>query len=233
MDALSKKHFYDIIKCSQEDTILESDPEFDPESGDTANPTSDVGCNTRTRRKSLAIQTTFNRKCNNFRNESTSTNLDENYHNNEIAIIKPYDAEVQPNRTIVKPVTAVTKSIKTDAPEVIHVCDVQTTISFNLIKSQKSCNCVAVDNLDLQATKHISVGKDTPSIKINKCICTENKVSDKCVDVCIASCRRSMASSRSFSLGTAEYRKFQKNACQTKLIGGCRVPVCNNSKTRF
>ncbi|PZC81851.1 hypothetical protein B5X24_HaOG211864 [Helicoverpa armigera] len=77
MHALSKKLYYDVMKSGQEDTILESVGM----EGETANeasprPTTDVGCSTRTHRKTYAVQTQWSPSDKNFRNEYTNTEND-------------------------------------------------------------------------------------------------------------------------------------------------------------
>lgn len=63
--------------------------------------------------------------------------------------------------------------------------------------------------------------------------CVKSKMGiGECEYQCIPS-NRGLAACRTFSLGSPESRRLYNQHCKTKLIGGCRVPVCKNYKNRF
>lgn len=222
MHALSKKLYYDVLKGGLEDTILESDSEDeDYEQGDTSRSTSEVGCFARIHTKSNAMQTQWSHNGKNFRHEFTNTS----------------DAKFLKRPRASSRVFAIHRSVSYEDIAVSRVRGAQTTSSVvPKICSNKS---VAVDFFDSQVD-NISTTAHMPfSSRVDGCVNTECKKSDKCEETCICDdydfvpCNKGFAACRNFTLGTAEFRRVQKENCKTKLIGGCRVPVCKNNKSRF
>ncbi|CAB3259088.1 unnamed protein product [Arctia plantaginis] len=93
------------------------------------------------------------------------------------------------------------------------------------IYAHNSNKCIAVQHhIELRLTDDIP--KTTPlTVMYNKCVCTERRMFEKCVGPRTATWKRGPYSKNSFSLGTAEHRRLQRNSCSTRMIGGYRVPV--------
>lgn len=229
MHALSKKHYYDVMKTAQEDTIIESD--LSVEIHERA-PTSQVGCYARAHLKSNAIQTHYTRANKNFRNEYTATSDD-----SARSLDSPFNRgrySIRHNRSYEDLANIRNRSSPfTGSP---HNHWYPLLNSHKAVIVEHAVNCIEClqrrkNRLEIEST---AITNQMCTDKSTQCECLQCKmINCNCAEYQYIPCHRGLAACRTFTLGTAEARRLQNAHCGTKLIGGCRVPVSKNYKSRF
>lgn len=239
MHALSKKHFYDVMKGSQEDTILEYNSNDENDDVDIeGKTTSDVGCFTRRcHMKSYAVQTQWNRNNKNFRNESTNTSD------------VPSASDSTPRNSDTSKYFAIHRSLSCEDIAVSRVRSAQTTSpTNNMVYTKKDVYVEALTGVQIQKRGFLQPDNDNRS----KCTITDDlcRLSDEaiqhkcptleaghqteqmcfCHDLVDLPCKRGVTACHAFTLGTTEARRIHNENSRSKLIGGFRVPVCKGHK---
>ncbi|XP_026730487.1 uncharacterized protein LOC113495767 [Trichoplusia ni] len=214
MHALSKKLYYDVMKSGQEDTIIESDSENDCyEYQHSPKCNKEVGCFVRAHMKSNAIQTQLIRNYKNFRHDSTNTN--------------ELDKEMKLLKSPLSRILSIHRSISCEDLSISRVHGVQTSSSLELTPTPIRCYNKGVDLYGVRVYSNKS-GHSTRHA--DKCSTAECEQSDKCEETCHCKfCHvprnRGLAACRTFTLGTLQFRRSQRENRKTKMIGGCHVPV--------
>ena len=230
MHALSKKHYYDVLKTAQEDTIIESD--LSDENCERA-LTSEVGCYARAHLKSNIVQTHYTRANKNFRNEYTATSDDDSSRMRDSPFNKGrYSIRHNQSYEDVAIIRS-RSSPMTGSPRYQWY----PMLNMNSVIVEHAVDCIEC----YQRKKKRSTMESKASItnkmcndKSTQCECLKCKMSTcNCEEYRCIPCNRGLAACRTFSLGTAEARRLQNAHCKSKLIGGCRVPVNKNYKSRF
>ncbi|CAH1647810.1 unnamed protein product [Spodoptera littoralis] len=239
MHALSKKHFYDVMKGSQEDTILEYNSDDENENYDVdieAKSTSDVGCFTRCHTKSYGVQTQWSRNNKNFRNEYTNTS-------------DVLSESTLPNSDTSRYI-AIHRSLSCEDIAVSRIRSAQTSgpITYSTTYSKNDVCVEAVTGVQLQKRGFLKSAADNPSKftitddlyqwsdkSIEHQCCTmeaghQTEQTCFCHELVDLPCQRGVTACHAFTLGTTETRRIQNENSKSKLIGGFRVPVCKGHK---
>lgn len=230
MHALSKKHYYDVIKSTQEDTILESDISIE-DCKQEGNPTSDVGCYARSHLKSNSVQTCWYRNNKNFRNQCTITSEKDS---GMVALDSLFSrgGNCIPNSQTYEGVATICSSSQTTGTSHQEHPLLKTGTASMVV--ERAVECVDFfqhkNGLPLESKATITA-KHNDEFTQYECVKSKMGIGE-CEYQCIPS-NRGLAACRTFSLGSPESRRLYNQHCKTKLIGGCRVPVCKNYKNRF